>query len=253
MSLCLYKLQKKPLVIIIENREIFYDSLKYPSADWLKVIILGVLVLLPIIGFLSPFTVISPLLLLLGFLSLGYLFRIIESFMEGSDELPDFDDWILMATNGFKVALVGICYFIPLIMLSLLLIVLQGTLNSFFISGFSLWSFLAGTPIQLGLFIVIGLIESIAFANMALYNGEISAAFQFSEILKRIYMIGYRKYLLWYISVLLIGLISVLISFFTMMIIIGVILVPLLIIPYTAMLITRSLALIFASSESYES
>jgi hypothetical protein len=240
-------------VIIIEYREIFYDSFNFPSADWLKVIILGVLILLPLIGFLSPLTVISPLLLLLGFLPLGYLFRIIESFMAGSDELPDFDDWILMATDGFKVALVGTCYFIPLIILSLIFIVLQGTLNSFFISGFNLWSFLAGSPLQLILFILISLIESIAIANMALYKGEISAAFRFREILKRISMIGWDKYLLWYISVLLIGLISVLISVFAMMIIIGIILVPLLIIPYTAILITRSLALIFASSESYES
>jgi len=253
MSFIIYiKLQKKHLVIIIENREIFYDSLKYPSADWLKVIILGVLVLLPIIGILSPFTFTSPLLLLLGFLPLGYLFRIIESFIAGSDELPNFDDWSLMATNGFKVAIVATCYAIPLIILSLILIVLQGTLNSFFISGFTLWSFLAGSPIQLTLFILIGLIESIAFTNMALYNGKISAAFRFTEILERISMIGWAKYLLWYISVLLIGLISVLISDFAVMIIIGMILVPLLIIPYTAMLITRSLSLIFASSEAYE-
>jgi Protein of unknown function (DUF4013) len=241
------------MVIIIENREIFYDSLKYPSTDWLKVIILGVLVMLPLIGLLSTLTFASPLLLLFGFLPLGYLFRIIESFISGSDELPDLDDWILMATDGFKVALVGTIYVIPLIILSLIFIILQGTLNSFFISGFNLWSFLAGSPLQLILFILIGLIESIAIANMALYKGEISAAFRFSEILERISMIGWDKYLLWYISVLLIGLICVLISIFAMMIIIGIILVPLLIIPYTAMLITRSLALIFVSSESYES
>jgi Protein of unknown function (DUF4013) len=237
-------------VIIIENIEIIYDSIKYPSTDWLKVIILGVLILLPIIGMLYSFTAISPLLLLFGFLPLGYLYRIIKSFIAGSDVLPDFDDWSLMATDGFKIAIVATCYNIPLIIFALIFAVLQGTVYSFFLPGFTLWSFLTGSPLQLIIFVLIGLIESIAFANMALYNGEISAAFRFSEILKRISMIGWVKYLSWYISVLLIGLIAVLIAYLTMMIIIGIVLVPLIIIPYSTILITRSLALIFASSES---
>ena len=240
-------------MIIIENIEILYDSIKYPSTDWLKVIILGVLILLPIIGLLYSFTAISLILLLFGFLPLGYLYRIIKSFIAGSDVLPDFDDWSLMATDGLKIAIVATGYNIPLILFALILTIMQGTLSSLFISGFTIWSFLTGSPLQLIIFILISIIESIALANMALYNGEISAAFRFREILERISMIGWVKYLSWYVSILLIGLITIIIANFTMMIIIGIIIVPLIIIPYAAIIITRSLALIFASSESYES
>ena len=239
-------------MIIIENKEIIYDSIRYSSTDWLKVIILGVLIILPIIGLIYSFTAVTPLLLLFGFFSLGYLYRIIKSFIAGSDLLPDFDDWSLMATDGLKIAIVVTCYNLPLIMFALILAVLQGTLNLFFFQSLTLWNFLTGSPLQLIIFILIGLIESIAFTNMALYDGEISAAFRFTEILDRISMIGWIKYLLWYISVLVICLIAVLIAYFSMMIVIGIILVPLIIIPYTAIVITRSLALIFASSESNE-
>lgn len=57
--------------------EIISDSLRYPSSDWTKVIILGVIFIASI--------VIVPI-----FLAMGYLFRIIKATFAGIDELPEF-------------------------------------------------------------------------------------------------------------------------------------------------------------------
>ena len=54
--------------------EIISDSIKYPSAGWTKVVILGVILIIPIVNFIG----------------LGYLFRIIKATFAGIDELPDF-------------------------------------------------------------------------------------------------------------------------------------------------------------------
>ena len=58
--------------------EIISDSIKYPSSNWGKVLILGVIM-------------IASILIVPVFLLIGYLFRIIKASLAGLDELPDFD------------------------------------------------------------------------------------------------------------------------------------------------------------------
>lgn len=77
--------------------EIVSDSVMYPSSDWKKVLIMG---LLAIISFL-----IVPI-----FLFMGYGFRALKSSMAGSEELPDFDEWGEMFIDGLKVFVVGFVY-----------------------------------------------------------------------------------------------------------------------------------------------
>ncbi len=214
----------------------------------MKVIIMGVLLLLPAIGFIYTFTVVSPILLCLGIFPLGYLYRILRSFMEGSDELPNFDDWKSLASDGFKVALVIIGYLIPPILVSLIFIFQQGSFN-LFTSGFTIWILLSGSVAGLVILVLVGIFGLIGMANMALYNGEIRAAFRLNEILERISLISWKNYLTWYILILVSGLVAAMISYLTLMIFIGILLAPLLIIPYYALFTVRSLCLIFASSE----
>ena len=57
--------------------EIISDSIKYPSSNWGKVLILGVIM-------------IASILIVPVFLLIGYLFRIIKATLAGLDELPDF-------------------------------------------------------------------------------------------------------------------------------------------------------------------
>ncbi len=77
--------------------EIISDAVKYPSSEWKKVIILGIL-------FILSFVIIGI------FFVLGYFLRILKSTIAGIDELPEFDDWGDMFVDGLKVMVVYIIY-----------------------------------------------------------------------------------------------------------------------------------------------
>jgi hypothetical protein len=59
--------------------EIVSDSIKYPTSNWGKVLILGVIMI-------ASFLIVSV------FLLIGYIFRIIKATLAGLDELPEFND-----------------------------------------------------------------------------------------------------------------------------------------------------------------
>jgi hypothetical protein len=87
--------------------EIVSDSIKYPTSNWGKVLILGVIM-------------IASFLIVPVFLLIGYLFRIIKATLAGLDELPEFDEVGEMFIDGLKVFVVGIVYSIPVIIISLI-------------------------------------------------------------------------------------------------------------------------------------
>ena len=139
--------------------EIISDSIRYPSSDWKKYLILGVLLVIPIVFFIA----------------FGYILRIIKSSIAGYDELPEFDDLGSLFIDGLKVFLVTIVYnIIPLI------IIIVGIFGS--ISAVGGVANITAYPLAFaGLLIVtviIGLIlavifaifEIIAIANMAYYD-----------------------------------------------------------------------------------
>ena len=224
----------------MEIGEIISDSIKFPSAGWSKVVILGIILIIPIVNFIG----------------IGYLFRIIKATFAGIDETPDFDEVGELFIDGLKIFIVGIVYFIPVAIIGIIigaLLSLSPATTTGTFTGFDMFSFALGYSIYIIVAIIVGLIEVMAIANMALYEGELGAAFKFSEVMDRIAMIGWGKYLGWYIIMVLLGLVAAAIAGVTMMIIIGFILTPLIIYPYFAMFGARSLALLFASSEDYSS
>ena len=222
--------------------EVIGDSIKYPSQNWKKVIILGIL---SIISFL-----IIPV-----FLVLGYFLRIIKATIAGSDELPEFDEWGDMLIEGLKVFIVELIYFIiPAIIIiigtwaslgSLIAAQGAGIASSTAIFGLLGGFMLIGVIIA----IVIGLIATIAIANMAYYDGELSAAFKFSEIMDHISQIGWVDYIIWYIVMILIAFVIGIISSILNALIIGIVLTPLIIAPFAQMFYARSLALLFTSKD----
>lgn len=235
----------------IEIREIVLDAVKYPAEDWMKVIILGFLTLLSFIGILTEINIFTLLFLILLPLPLGYLFKIIKSSFKGFDKLPDFNHWRSMYTDGLRLILVLLIYAIPIV--AVFLFFNYELLFSLNIPGFSLYllfSWLLGSTLQIIIFLLIGLVEYIGIANMALYDGEISTAFRFREILKRISMIGWKEYLVFYAIIWILGIFVVLISILTLSVLIGIIVIPLLIGPYFLAINARYSALVFASSES---
>lgn len=222
----------------MEIGEIISDSIKYPSAAWTKVVILGVILIIPIVNFIG----------------LGYLFRIIKATFAGIDELPDFDEVGELFIDGIKIFIVGLIYAIPVFIIAAIIGALLsfGSQSAYYtgdFTGFQLFTIITGYAIYFIVAIIIGLVEYMAIANMALYEGELGAAFKFSEVLDRISMIGWGKYIGWYIIMVLLAMVAGAISVLTMIIIIGFILAPLIIFPYFSMFGARSLALLFASSE----
>jgi hypothetical protein len=225
----------------MEIGEIINDALKYPTSNWTKVFILGVI-------FVASFLII-PI-----FLAIGYLFRVIKATFAGIDELPDFDNLGEMFVDGLKVFVVGVAYAIPLIIISAIISAIFGihynsAVNAGTFTGFNVFVLATAYIIYLVIAIIIGLIEYMAIANMALYEGDLGAAFKFNEVLDRIARIGWGKYIIWYIVMVVLGLIAALISGLLIVILIGIIIAPLIIAPFFGMFAARSLALIFASSE----
>lgn len=199
---------------------------------------------------LTVFNIFTVLWLLLLPIPLGYLFKIVKTSFKGLDELPDFDNWKSIYLDGFKLIVVIIIYALPVAAIFLLI---NPGIISIDPSNFSLiilWSLFIGIPLLI--FIAIGLIEYMAIANMALYDGNITAAFSFREIIKRISMIGWRKYLIYYFLIWIIVVLTALISYLTLLITVGIIIIPLVIIPYFMILSSRLLAMIFASSEDLQ-
>ena len=232
--------------IILDSQKMILSSVKYSSENWMKIIALGFISLISLIGISNIFL---SFFLVLGFIPAGYLLRILKKSFEGSDELPIFNEWMKMFIDGFKVVMVIIIYAIPVIIIALISNINQlPTISA--ISALYLWGIVTGSNLQIILFFIIGFMELIGIANMALYGGEFKAAFNFSEIRQRISVINWKRYLVFYILIWIIGVITVFISSVSLTLLVGFFIVPLIIAPYFLVLSTRFLALIFAYSES---
>ena len=202
---------------IIEN---ISDSLKYPIKNWVKMIILGIILIIPIVNFIG----------------LGYYLRIIKSTLAGLDELPNFEYVGELFIDGIKILIVSIIYaIVPLIFYAL----------SFAFPG-PLFLIIASISA-----IIISIFAYMGIANMAYYNSEISAALRYREILDRITAIGWGKYMLWWIVLMIIitvagsiiGIVGGILLYF-----VWGFLVFLLGYSYLAIFQARSIALTFASS-----
>lgn len=219
------------------------DALKYPLKDFKKVVILGIL------------TILSSLLIP-GFLVLGYFFKVIKS-SNDSSELPDFNEWITMFIDGLKVFTVLFIYSIlPAILilmgmwvalLPMLTVPGEGSLlnphtSISLVSGIAL----IGILLQ----IMISFIIPIALVNMAFKN-DLSAAFRLKEVYVKIKEIGGVDYLIWYVIMLIIiGLLSYISFILIFPFFIGLIIVPLIVLPYLTIFLARSTTLICDADES---
>lgn len=199
-------------------------------------------------GLLTVINIFTVIWLLLLPVPLGYLFKVIKTSFRGFDELPEFNNWKSIYLDGIKLIAVIIIYALPFI-LPIFLINYDWILpiDPSKLSLVNLWPLFMGP--QFLIFLAIGLIEYMAIANMALYEGEISAAFSFRAIVKRISLMGWKNYLIYYFIIWIIAVVTVLISYLALLMVIGIVIIPLVIIPYFMIFNSRYLAMIFASSE----
>ncbi|MDD3753405.1 MAG: DUF4013 domain-containing protein [Methanobacterium sp.] len=179
----------------MEIGEIISDSVKYPTSDWTKIIILAVILIIPIVNFIG----------------IGYVIRIMKGTLAGLDDLPDFDEVGELFIDGLKLLVVGIVYAIPIWIISAILGAIIGLLSPAstvtYMDTTSTALFATMIASYAAVFvaaIIVGLIEIVAILNMAYYDGDLGAAFRFSDILNYISTIGWGKYIITYIVIALI-------------------------------------------------
>lgn len=223
--------------------DIVGDAFSYSMQDWKKVITLGIM-------FIISFLIVP------AFIALGYFFRVIKATLAGSEELPEFDDWGGMLKEGFKLFIVEFIYFIIpaiIIMVGMWAAIvpfatMQGPDAVLAPAAFGLIGGVA--LIGIVLMIIIGLIVTIAIANMAYYDGKISAAFKFSEIMDLISTIGWSNYIIWYIVMIIVGFVIGIVAGILNALIIGFVLTPLIIAPFAQIFFARSLGLLVTSEDA---
>ncbi len=246
---------------------IIKNSIEYPISDLKNFLILGLIVFLAelytIISSLGVmnlwFSLLFILTLVLGLARSGYSIRILGSSINGSEILPEFNNWKNLFLNGFRALIVNLVFVIPIVIIGVIMgIVIAFTSISsganFAAKSYSIWTFM---PVFLVIGIYLILIYPVilmALANMAKHE-NISAAFKFREIWEKITNVGLGKFIVWYIFTGLIYLILLgvgmgITALFGLEHIkfIGQILNTFIVIPFSIIFIYRSASLIYKSS-----
>lgn len=165
-------------------KEIAVDSLRYPFSDWRKLLILLIMVSSTI--FLGQFIlIIIPISIILN----GYLIRIIESTLEGSDKFPAFNDLKKLIIDGIKFIIVSAIYSIPLLVASFISLGFLKTLDP---NSETYASFVISLIVGFG----VNIIFLMGLSNMV-YEKTIFGAFQFRKIISLINEVSWKKYLIY--------------------------------------------------------
>jgi hypothetical protein len=219
--------------------EIISDSIKYPTSDWTKVLILGVIFLISIL--------ILPI-----FLAYGYFFRMIKATIAGLDELPEFDEIGDMFIDGLKIFIVSIAYAIPVVILGIIVTLILGAVMptstaTTSISPSMFWTLIISNFVYVIIGLIVGLIAIIGVANMAYYDGDLGAAFRFSDILEYISNIGWGKFIAVYVVLALISFVIYLVAMFVgiLLVIIGLVITLPLAFAFITMMEARAIGLLF--------
>ena len=236
-----YNQHKGEKMNIAEN---ITDSLQYPIKDWIKIIVLGIILVIPIVNFIG----------------LGYYLRIIKSTLTGLDDLPYFDHAGELFIDGIKIFIISLIYsIIPLIFYGLSVVLARSEIVSSPTTTSSIFSsYLPGFTGISVIFLIIAVISAliisifayIGIVNMVYQGSRIGVALRYREILNIIAVIGWGNYILWWIILTLIiivaGVIVSIVGGILLCFIIGF-LVLLLGYSYLIIFHARSIALIFAS------
>ena len=268
--------------------ELFKDAFKYPTQNFKIVIILGIIATLSeLSGYVLILTtnikVIFPLGvlgLIIGMLGLGYLFSVTRTSLERNHFIPGFVNWKNMLSDGFRGFIVILVYLVPIIILILYFLNFYPAAFTTSFEGLTLLSgfglilgrfFLLGIPDLLGLSYNITFVSGIGFFGIGyiililplifvslvhmVKNSSIKKAFNFKEIFRIIQKIG-LKFIIWYmltsfIYLAILGLQFIVNLFISInLIIILSFLVDFIMIPYIYICIARSIALLYAASET---
>lgn len=177
---------------------IISDSLKYPFSNIKRAF--GLLLLF-----------LGSILIIPAFLALGYNLRIIENTINGSNELPPFDEWGNMFIDGLRFFAVTLIF---LIIPDILMIYVIPWILATYFGIFQISNYLLSNIIGLLVTLPFNLAYIMALGNMA-HEVRFGAAFEFNKIFGFIKRIGWPKYVMYIIVFALIDLLLSLIPDFS--------------------------------------
>lgn len=221
--------------------KIIKDAVKYPSSDWKKILLFGIVILISSIpSTINRHALISTndvtLIWFLGIISFlsyffmrGYSVRIIKSSLTGIAELPKFNNWMGMFIDGIKIFVVSIVYLVPVILIIILYSALSFLSNPSIVinilSGVGIYYFIGGTGLTalfswLGIWAYVIIIYAIiilpimlmAITHMVNNDSKLIIAFRFQDIIDKISLLGWRNFIIWYIVTGVVSLILIAIS-----------------------------------------
>jgi len=265
----------------MEIVELFKDSLSYPTKQWDKLIILGVLFLIMgIFAILKAFGLIlsqyvaADILLIISFIisfiiSLiiyGYTLSIVRKTVNNEGDLPEFN-WGKNFVDGVKVLVLYIVYYIIPAIITLIVIYATGAFNYLY-QLFAIYSlngslntvpeslltsagvsFLTVFLIAAILFIIFSLLFLVAKAVLA-DTESLGAAVNMGDVFKKIGEISWGNYILWAILyAIIIIILSFIFNFISAIPIIGIIIAFLIISPYIEIFAARALGLVYNESK----
>ena len=235
----------------MEVIELFKDSLKYPTKDWNKVLILGILFLIVGISnilqnnsqFFNDNPVISIIILVFALISMityfiisGYSLNITRKTIALEEEIPNLE-WSKNIIDGLKVFVIEIVYLIIPFIITFITAYFTGALNyliqivsyaiihgtaatipqSLLLNALS--SFMIVILVGIILFIIFYLLSIIAVARLA-ENDSLVAALNMKDTFNKIGEIGWGNYIIWFILfiAICIGIAIILIIVFSILI-----------------------------------
>ena len=206
----------------MEFGEIFKDALKYPTLDYQKLLILGVLyVIINIPAIIAQFgfknnalsLIFMVVSIFLNLIIFGFVLGVIRNAIDLDDAIPDFE-WTKNLVDGIKYFVVGFVYYlIPTIIVTIIGV---ASLSAFFgaigMDGIETianatstdvimntippeaWSTLASglaitAIVAIILFLIFGLFKTVGLCRLAKYE-TLGEAFNFSEVINDIKEIG---------------------------------------------------------------
>ncbi|MDL2247038.1 DUF4013 domain-containing protein, partial [Methanobrevibacter sp. OttesenSCG-928-K11] len=253
--------------------DIFKESLVYPTKNWDKLLILGVLIIIAnLVTVMATIGIelqsIDSMGIILGILAIvgliisiivgGYSFSIIKDTINNLDTLPEFE-FLTNFVDGLKVFVVSIVYYLIPTIITLIIAYLTGVFDNIvkilpYVNGTTVpETLITNLAISSSVTFIIGIILMIIFTLLLTIaiprmadKDSFGEAFAFKKIFNTIGDIGWGNYIVWYILlVIILMVISWITALITFIPIIGMIIALIFINPFITIFSSRALGLIY--------
>jgi hypothetical protein len=190
-------------------KDIIIDSLKYSASDLKILLLLGMVLViadlsdeLSFLGDLSTYVavIISIVVILITIFEAGYVFRIIEETIQGSNSLPQFNDFKGMFVHGLSEMFLILIYFVVPVVL--LLLVFLNYLLKYDIENVSLFSGLVFVLI-LGFAVTIFALFPAVMLHRANNNCDLRSSFDLRAIYHKIRNVGLKRLIIVYFTIII--------------------------------------------------